>query len=106
MGILHSALHLVRIEQVLTLAHFFLSVLSSPNFSQPSLLPAAPLNSTNPQTRAEDLFSLIGFSGESGDQSQTLLCSDPTGFSACLPRLPSKGSACLLYPVKEIPLFV
>lgn len=73
MGILHSTLYLVRIEQVLTLAHFFLPILSSPNFSQSSLFLAVPLNYTNPRARAEDLVPLIGFSWESGDQSQTLL---------------------------------
>lgn len=93
MGILHSALHLVRIEQVLTFAHFFLFALSSPNFSQASLFPAVPLHSTNPQARTEDLIPLISFSWESGDQSQILLQSDPTGLSPCLPRLPSKDSA-------------
>lgn len=94
MGILHSALHLVRIEQVLTFAYFFLFALSAPNFSRASLFPAVPLHSTNPQARTEDLVSLISFSWESGDQSRTLLQSDPTGLAPCLPQLPSKDSAC------------
>lgn len=63
MGILHSALHLVRIEQVLTFAHFFLFALSSPNFRRASLFPAVPLHSTNPQARAEDVVPLIRFPG-------------------------------------------